>query len=400
MLDTIKSFFIRIINTLPDILIAILLLIIAFIAASIVKSLLMKLIGLLKNDKLTKIGIQPAAAESAKQFIAKLAYFVTFLLFLPAVLDKLGMQSVSAPITSLANDFLGFIPKLVAAGIILAVGIFIANILKDLLLPLLKATKIDTLQEKTGIKAGEKTTFSSVITNILYGFVLLVVIACALDQLGVVAISTPVNTIVNTIFGMIPSILGAIIIITVGGFIAILVANLLESLLASVGVNDLIEKITGTPAKKIVLSKVIATTVKYILCIIFIVQGLNVLNLPVLTNIGATIIGFIPTALVVIAILGLGIFAGNTVESLITKKFATAKGTAFIAKIAIYVISVFLCLSQLGIANAIVEGTFILVVAAVCVAFAISFGIGGREFAAHQLFKLEKKMDAKDDSDQ
>lgn len=400
MLDAIKGFFIRIINTIPDILVAILLLIIAFVAANIVKSLVIKLMGLLRNDKLTKIGIKPASAESAKKFVAKLAYFVTFLLFLPAVLDKLGMHSVSTPITSLANNFLGFIPKLVAAGIILAVGIFIANILKDLLLPLLKATKIDTLQEKTGIKAGEKTTFSSVITNIIYGFVLLVVIACALDQLAIAAISTPVNAIVNTIFGMIPSILGAIVIVAVGVFIAILVANLLESLLAGVGVDGLVEKITGTPAKKVVLSKVIAAAVKYILCIIFVVQGLNVLDLPVLTNIGSAIIGFIPTALVVIAILGLGIFAGNTVESLIAKKFATAKGTAFIAIIAIYVVSVFLCLSQLGIANAIVEGTFILVVAAICIAFAVSFGIGGRSFAAHTLEKLEKKMDEKSNSEE
>ncbi len=400
MLETIKGFFTRILNTIPDILVAILLLVIAFVAANIVKSLIVKLMGLIKNDKLGKIGIKPAAAESAKKFVAKLAYFITFLLFLPAVLDKLGMHSVSTPITSLANNFLGFIPKLVAAGIILAVGIFIANILKDLLLPLLKATKIDSLQEKTGIKAGEKTTFSSVITNIIYGFVMLVVIACALDQLEIAAISTPVNAIVNTIFGLIPSILGAIVIIAVGVFIAILVANLLESLLAGVGVDGLIEKITGTPAKKVVLSKVIAAAVKYILCIIFVVQGLNVLDLPVLTTIGAAIIEFIPTALVVIAILGLGIFAGNTVESLISKKFASAKGTAFIVKIAIYVVAVFLCLSQLGIANAIVEGTFILVVAAICVAFAVSFGIGGKNFAANTLAKLEKKMDDKNDSAQ
>ncbi len=400
MLDTIKNFFLRILNTIPDILVAILLLVIAFVAANIVKSLVVKLMGLIKAEKLNKVGIKPAAAESAKKFVAKLAYFVTFLLFLPAVLDKLGMRSVSTPISSLAQNFLGFIPKLVAAGIILAVGVFIANILKDLLLPLLKATKIDALQEKTGIKAGEKTTFSNVITNIIYGFVLLVVIACALDQLEIAAISGPINQIVNSIFGLIPSILGAIVIIAVGVFIAVLVANLLESLLAGVGVDGLIEKITGTPAKKIVLSKVIAAAVKYILCIIFIVQGLNVLNLPVLTNIGAAIISFIPTALVVIAILGLGIFAGNTVESLIAKKFATAKATAFIAKIAIYVVSVFLCLSQLGIANAIVEGTFILVVAAIAVAFAISFGIGGRTFAANTLAKLEKKMDDNSDNAQ
>lgn len=399
MLDMIKNFFNNILNAIPDILVAILLLIIAFVAANIVKSLVVKLLALLKTEKLfNKLGIKADAATNAKNFIAKLAYFVTFLLFLPAVLDKLGMHSVSSPITALANNFLGFIPKLVAAGIILAVGIFIANILKDLLLPLLKATKIDALQEKTGIKAGEKATFSNIIANVVYGFILLVVITCALDQLGIAAISGPTNQIVSTIFSLIPSILGAIVIIAVGVFISILVAGLLESLLAGVGADSLVEKITGTPAKKIILSKVISAAVKYIMVIIFIVQGLNVLNLPVLSGIGATIISFIPTAICVILVLALGIFAANTAETAIAKKFPNAKASALIAKVAIYVVIAFICLSQLGIANAIVESTFILVVAAICVAFAISFGIGGKTFAANTLQKLEKKIDDNSDN--
>lgn len=392
-MDAIKNFFVSILNTIPDILVAVILLLIAFVAANIVKSLVVKLLDLLKVDKLNKMGIKPATAQSAKKFIAKLAYFVTFLLFLPAVLDKLGMHSVSSPISQLASNFLGFIPKLVAAIIILAVGIFIANIIKELLLPLLKASKVDALQAKTGIKVGEKATFSNIITNVVYGFVLLVVITCALDQLGIAAISGPTNQIISSIFAMIPNILGAIVIIAVGVFIAILVAGLLEGLLAGVGVDSLIEKVTGTPAQKVVLSKVLSAIVKYILVVLFLVQGLNALNLSVLTEVGATIISFIPTALCVVLILALGIFAANTVESVLVKKFPTAKASAFIAKVAIYVVIGFLCLSQLGIAKAIVESTFILVIAAVCVAVAISFGIGGRSFAANTLQKLEKKID-------
>ena len=120
-------------------------------------------------------------------------------------------------------------------------------------------------------------------------------------------------------------------------------------------------------------------------------------NLPVLTNIGATILGYVPTALSIALILAIGIFAANTAENAIAKKFPNAKGSAFIVKIAIYVVLAFLCLSQLGIATAIVESTFILIIAAVCIAFAISFGIGGRNFAANTLEKLEKKIDTNSD---
>ena len=41
----------------------------------------------------------------------------------------------------------------------------------------------------------------------------------------------------------------------------------------------------------------------------------------------------------------------------------------------------------------LVEKTFVLIIAAVCVAFAVAFGIGGRNFAANMLAKLEKKID-------
>ena len=141
--------------------------------------------------------------------------------------------------------------------------------------------------------------------------------------------------VVAKIFDMIPNVLGAILIIAIGVFIAKLVAQLLQSLLAGVGADTLIEKITGTPAKKIVLSKVIASVVQYVLAVVFLVQGINVLV-------------------------------------------------------------AFLCLSELGVASAIVETTFVLIIAAVCVAFAIAFGVGGRTFAANTLEKIEKKIDSKE----
>ena len=50
-------------------------------------------------------------------------------------------------------------------------------------------------------------------------------------------------------------------------------------------------------------------------------------------------------------------------------------------------------LSELGIAKEIVNTVFIVIVAAVAVAFAISFGVGGREFAGSSLKKLEAKFE-------
>lgn len=379
---------------IPNWIYAVLMLVVAFVAATIVKSLVVKLLKALKaEEKLAKLGVKDASTGSSVEFIAKLAYFVTFLLFLPGVLDKLGMNSVSQPITNMVNSFLAFIPKLVGAGIIIAVGVFLAKIVRDLLIALLRATKIDQLQAKAGILVTESSALSTIISNVVYGIILLVMITSALDALGISAISVPANNIVKSIFDMIPYVLGAIVIIAVGVFISNLVAKLLGSLLAGVGTDKLIEKMTGTPAQKVVLSKLISSIVKYVLIVIFIVQGINVLQLPVLTNVGAAIIGYMPAVISAVIIVAIGLFAANTAETALVKKFPEAKASALVAKIAIYVLTAFLCLSQLNVANVIVETTFILLIAALCIAFAVAFGVGGRKFAETTLDKLEKKID-------
>ncbi len=393
-MDAIKSFFSNLLSRIPDILVAIIILVVAFYVAKFAKKLVVKLLKSVKAEAfLSKLGIKDTVTNSSIEFVGKLVYFVVFLLFLPGALDKLDLYSVSTPISGMVSSFLAFIPRLVAAGIIIAVGLFIANIVRDLLVPVLKAVKVDSIQEKAGITATENTSFSSIIANVIYGIIVLVVITSALDQLDIRAISDPANDIVSSIFAIIPNVLAAIVIIAAGIFIAKLVAKLLESLLAGVGADSLLEKITGSDAKKVSLSKVISEVVKYVLVIIFLVQGINVLNLPVLTSIGAAIINYLPAVLVAVIVLAIGMFAANTVEATIVKKFPEAKVSALIAKVAIYVFVAFICLNQLGVAIEIVEKTFILIIAALCVAFAVAFGIGGRTFAANTLEKLEKKMD-------
>ena len=382
----------NLVNAIPDVIVAILWLVLAFVVAGIVKNVVTKLLKAVKAEQyLAKLGVKDETTNTAIGFVAQLVYFVVFLLFLPGALNRLGLSSVASPITSLVNSFLNFVPKLVAAVLICAVGLFVAKLVKDLLIPILRALKVDVLQEKAGVQASEGNSFSIVIANIVYAVIVLIVISAALSTLGISAIYEPANKIVNAIFGAIPSIICAILIIAIGVFIAKLVAKALGSVLASVGADKLTEKITGLP--KISLSKAIATVVQYVIVVIVIVQAVNVLNMPVLTQIGTAIINYLPAVVSVVIVVAIALFCANTAESLILKKFPNAKGAALAAKVAIYVLAVFISLSQLNIAAEIVNTTFILVVAALCVAFAIAFGVGGRFFAQNSLKKLEDKLD-------
>lgn len=391
-MDYVANIFHNVYTSVSSFLWAVILLIIAFVVAKIVKGLVTKLLNAVHAEKyLSKLGIKDVSTGSEIEFVAKLAYFVTFLLFLPAVLDKLGMQSVSAPITGMVNRFLGFIPNLVGAAIIVGLGVFLAKLVRQLLLSVLRAVKVDELQKKFGIEATEKTAFSTLIANIIYALLLLVILTSALDELGIAAISSPAKVIVASIFSIFPNVLAAIAIVAVGVFIAQLVAKLLESLLAGVGADALLDKISPNSGKKIVLSKTIGTVVKIVLIVIFLVQGINVLNLEVLTVIGSAVIAYLPKVLAAVIILAIGLFAANAVQGALEKKFPAAKGAILAAKIAIYVLVAFMCLSQLGIATKIVETAFVLFIAAACVAFALAFGLGGKKFAGHVLTALEEK---------
>lgn len=390
--SNIESHILAFFNAIPAVLAAILWLIIAFVIATVVKNLVIKMLKALKVDQyLTKWGVTTETKNSAIDFVGKLVYFVVFLLFLPVALGKLGLSSVASPIVSVVDSFLRIVPNLVAASVVLVVGLFIAKLVKDLLIPILRALKIDTLQQKAGVQANESTSFSVVLANIVYAVIVLVVISAALSMLGISAIYAPANQIVTAIFKAIPLIICAILIIAIGVFIAKLVAKLLESLLASIGTDKLAEKITGIPAK-VSLSKTIAAVVKYVIVVIVIVQAVNVLNLPVLTQIGTAIIDYLPAVLSVVIVVAIAVFCANTAENLILKKFPKAKGAALIAKVAIYVLAAFISLSQLNIAQEMVNTTFILIIAALCIAFAIAFGVGGRFFAQNFLKKLEDKL--------
>ena len=52
-----------------------------------------------------------------------------------------------------------------------------------------------------------------------------------------------------------------------------------------------------------------------------------------------------------------------------------------------------MALDQLNFANNIVNMAFLFIIGGLSVAFALSFGLGGRDFAKKQLEKLDKKIE-------
>lgn len=380
---------------LPSVVTAIILLIVAYLVALIAKGIVVKGLKLLKLEKYTdKLGVVDEVTGSSLEFIGKLVFVIVFLMFLPAVLDRLGMQNVSNTISGLVSQFVNFIPNILAAILILVFGVFIARIIRQLVAPMLKRLNIDKLQEKAGVGGDESVTLSSMISYVIYVIILIPIIIAALQTLNITAISQPATAVLDQIFTIIPQVIVAIILIVIGTYVAKITGKLLSNLLSSIGTDAITKKIITSDSSKMKdfsLSKAIGEVVKYIIILLFIVQALNVIKLDVLKSVGEAIIAYLPFVISAIIIMGVALFFAAWVESFMRKKYPNAGLTTLIIKYAIIVIAIFMTLIQLDIATSIVNAAFIIVLGAIAIAFAIAFGVGGREFAAKTMEKLSRQ---------
>ena len=303
-------------------------------------------------------------------------------------------------VANFQSHVLGFfdaIPNVLAAVIWLILGFLIATLVKNLVVKALKAIKIDKYLTKWGVTTETKNTAIDFVGKLIFFVVFLMFLPVAFGKLGISALTSPINTLVNSFIGFIPNLIGAFVVLFVGLFIAKLVKDLLIPVLKALKVDVFQEKAKIKTGENSTLSSIIANIAYAVIVIITVVQAVNVLNLPVLTRIGTAIIDYLPAVLSVVIVVGLALFCANTLESLIVKKFPKAKTVAFAVKVAIYVLAAFISLSQLNIAPEMVTWTFIMIIAALCIAFAVAFGIGGRFFAQNVMKKLEDKLSNTDD---
>lgn len=397
-MDGFNKFWNNITSGIPDVVVALIVLVFAFLIAWAAKKVTLKLLKTLGLEKaMKKAGVDETNRKKTMDFVGRLIYLVVFLLFLPGIFEKLGLNNVAQPIVNMMNVFMTYLPNIVAAIIILIIGLFVAKLVKELLIPVFKRLGMDSWLKKIGYTDAEDVEISVVIATIIYVLILVPVVIASLNALKIEAISKPAINMLDQVIVFLPRIAIAVAIIFIGRFIAKLVFMLIEQILKSIGLDKTTQGIfasSGTKVdEKFSLSRLIANVVRAIVMIFFIVEALNTLKLEVLTKIGHSVIEYMPYAISALIILGVAVIVANFIEKVILKKFNVTKGTAFLAKIVIIAIGGFITLYQMGVAPAMVNSAFIIVLGAFAVAFAISFGIGGRTFAEHTMKKLEHKVE-------
>lgn len=394
MLDSFENFLTNLVARLGDLFVAIIILIVAFLVSHLVKKLFTRTLRKAGAEAwIEKNGLKDEKTGSAIDFLGKLVFFVVFILFVPSIFSRLGLEGVAITFSGFTSSIVSFVPNIIGAIIILYIGIYVAKIVRQLLKALFNKVGLDKLQEKLKIEVtNEKYTFTNVLTGLIYLIVLLIVISAALEVLGISAIAQPVSIILSSLFNYIPNVIVSIILFVIGYQLAKILAPVVENLLASIGADKLMKNLLGKEKSKFSLSKIISEIVRWLIIVIFFIESINVLSLSVLTNIGASILGYLPAVLSALIIIGGGVLIANWVQNLILKHSPKQKVIALVIKVTIIVVASFMTLSQLGFAKSIVNIAFIIILAGLAIAFAISFGLGGREFASRRLLELEEKL--------
>ena len=206
------------------------------------------------------------------------------------------------------------------------------------------------------------------------------------------AMFTSLAAAMALLFSAIPKIIGFILIIVAGWFIASLIERGLAAVLRAIKFNELSERAglsdfirrmgVNTDA-----AGMIGLVVKWFVRLIALVVAFDALGLPAVSEVLRQLLLWLPNVVVALVVLVIGGLAaralGNVVRGAASE--ADLSNANFLSKAAVVVVWAFaivVAVNQLGIATELVNTLFMAVVGALALGLGLAFGLGGRETAA------------------
>ncbi len=379
---------------LPRLLLAAALALVAWLLASVVRTVVNKALAAtrLDDDLSRAAGLKPISRAAGQ-----VTYWLVILLFLPAIVGALQIEGLMAPLSAMITELLGILPNIVAALFIGGIGWLIASVLRGLVSSLLDAAGVDRLsQEAEGPKGVQLSQLGGTLVFIL---VIVPALIAALDALNIEVISGPARDMLRMFMTAIPNILAAAAILAIawylGRFVSALVSRLLanlgfDQLPARLGLRQLFEEPAATPVpaeagdvNRPTFSGFIGGVAFFFIMLFATVEAAHRLGFSGVRDLLETFIAFGANILLGLAILAVGLWLANLAATAIQRTGRDySRALSQVARAAILGLVLAMGLRAMGIADQIVNLAFGLVLGALAVAFAIAFGVGGRESAA------------------
>ncbi len=126
--------------------------------------------------------------------------------------------------------------------LLLILAFIAAKIVKSLVIKLFTKTKLNNLLGKSDAAKESREKTIEFIGKLMYLLVFLLFVPGIFESLGMQEVSSPILNLLNTMWGYLPNILAAVVVLCVGFFIAKLVRELLIPVFNKIKVNRLQEK--------------------------------------------------------------------------------------------------------------------------------------------------------------
>ncbi len=213
----------------------------------------------------------------------------------------------------------------------------------------------------------------------------------------------PLRVALEQLSTFVPVILGALLILLVGGLIAKTIEQLLVKVLKLITLDKLADQIQlssilsrGGIKRK--LSELIGAIVYWIVMLAFVMAALDALNLTVAAQLFQQIVGFLPNVIAAVFILIVGVFAAAflsaTVRTAASNSGIVQSHILGQAVQAVVVIFAFVAaLQQLQIQ--FVGEVFLIVLSGITLAAALAFGLGCKDIAGHWLSDLISQLQSR-----
>ncbi|WEH92179.1 mechanosensitive ion channel [Acinetobacter soli] len=342
------------------------------------------------DEKLSsEVGVRPLSEN-----IADIVYWLILLLFLPIVLSILGLTGLLLPVQNMLNDAVGYLPNIFIAGVIVFVGYILAKIVRGIVEGLVNSIGLQQQAQKIGLF--KQSNLGRVLGSFVFALVMITALIVAFEALGIETISQPATSMLNEIMYAIPNIIAAGLILIIAYVVSRFIANLVQDILAGTGVDNIpakfdLQRFLGSTK----VSHVVAVLIVFFTMLFAVSEAANRLGFEQISNLIAMFIAFGANILLGAVILVIGFWLANIVANVVQRgEYNSSRWLGNLVRVLIMGLVLAMGLRAMGIADSIVNLAFGLTLGAVAVAFALAFGLGGRQPAERVLTDLIDKVKA------
>jgi hypothetical protein len=214
-----------------------------------------------------------------------------------------------------------------------------------------------------------------------------------MEALLAVDLTTSLQQGLDSLFEFIPNLIGFLVILIAGYFVARLVKSILLRVLDKVGLDrHLHSGQTGQYVERISPgaspSRLIGAVAFWFVFLFVLSAAIGALQIPAVTAFMNEVLAYLPNVIVAVLIFVLAGVVAAAVAGLAARTMGdtpTGKVVASVVPALVMGIAIFMILNQLKIAPEIVQITYTALIGALALGLALAFGLGGREVAAEML---------------